>query len=156
MTHGSMTIMSFAVNTRRGTIPTELCMFNLTIRCRTWMQCPYSRTASPTRISLFLVGFEAGCVLVVVVAVLVVVFLKRSGTDELLSKDRAVRRVQLRVMTKSGTGIIIRRDGTGIVIGDDPGPAAVRSGEASPVLSADELGRVMTGMGRDPVSGAQK
>lgn len=54
-----------------------------------------------------------------------------------------------------GTGMIIRRDGTSVFIGDAQGDQMFgRHDNRTPSQTTDELDRIMSGMGRDPATGA--
>ncbi|MBC7500644.1 MAG: transglycosylase domain-containing protein [Herminiimonas sp.] len=65
--------------------------------------------------------------------------------------------IEVQSQPRSGTGIIVREDGSSLVIDGATGSeVSRRTGGEAPAVSADELGQVMSGMGRDPVTGAAK
>ncbi len=53
-----------------------------------------------------------------------------------------------------GTGVIVRQDGGRTLIGDAGGIAALdRRNGARPAMSSADVGSILSGMGRDPVTG---
>jgi penicillin-binding protein 1A len=54
-----------------------------------------------------------------------------------------------------GTGVIIHRDGSRIIVGDAPGVEAFRRNDSASAKTSEQLGRILSGMGRDPMSGAR-
>jgi penicillin-binding protein 1A len=55
-----------------------------------------------------------------------------------------------------GSGVIVRRDGSRTIFGDAQGVQAFgRSNDSRSAPTADELGQVMSGMGRDPLTGTR-